>query len=68
MEDLAGTGLSLESKRNSKRRSYQVDVDCCLSISSLVTGDVNMTKPQMSSCAVVSCFGAVGRPHSRISW
>ena len=28
---------TLESKRNSKRRSYQVAIDCCLSISSLVT-------------------------------
>ena len=53
-------------KRNSKRRCYQVAIDCCLSISSLVTGNKDMTKPQMSSCEVISCPGSVGRPGANI--
>ena len=53
---------------------HQVAIDCCLSISSLVTGNKDITKPQMSSCAVISCSGSVGRPGTnimvirRISW
>ena len=31
--------VRIESKRNSKRRCYQVAIHCCLSISSLVTGN-----------------------------
>ena len=41
-------------------------IDCCLSISSLVTGNEDMTKPQMSSCAVIYRSGSVGRPGTNI--
>ena len=37
------------------------------SIFSLVTsGNKDMTKPQMSTCAVISCTGSVGRPAPNI--
>ena len=56
-------------KWNSKRRCYQVAIDCRLSISSLVTGNKYMPKPQMGSCGLISCSGSLhwaGR--GQISW
>ena len=38
----------LESKRNGKSKPYKVAINCCLSISTLVTGDENMTKQQQN--------------------
>ena len=55
--DIGGGAGLVESKQNSKRKCYQVAIDCCL-----VTGNKDMMKPHMSSCAIIFCPGSVGRP------
>ena len=60
------SAVLLVAKQSSRRRCYQVTIDCCLRISSLVTVNECPALVQFCYRKQISCPGSVGRPGTNI--